>query len=295
MDSVMYVLFGTFLFVLLFSCFISHRRREKILKKVCALNNDEKYNIMNELLEPFGFSYLASQDILVSRTDSDKSRSDCRFYLVLYRLPIYFDYKDKTWLVELRRGQYGINTGGEIDIYYADRILNQREIKSTPFYSVSDNEMPQLSFCLFRKGVRIADVLSRQWWLSAFSMGRFSEPADLFMQASISFPSQEMVWAFVKSLKAAGYTKEDFNVTLNTVTFYFAGSSIRPRRLHRIRDAIAQLINQFWYSMYLFVTRPFCLSLDRLLYLYYYLPHIFFKMLHINKYNKLNQQRRNRS
>ena len=291
----MYLLLGTFILVLFSFFFINCRRRKKILTKIRAMNSDEKNNMINELVEPFGLSYLASQDIFVSHIDSIQKKSGYHFYLVLYRLPIYFDYENKTWLVEFRKGQYGINTGGEIDIYYADRILNKREINNTSFHSVSDEDMPELSFCLFRKGVRIADVLSRQWWLSAFSMGRFSEPADLFMQASIAFPNQNMVWAFIKSLKNAGYTKEDFCVTLNTVTFFFTGSSPRPRPLCRLRTAIAQYNNRFWYNAYLFITRPFCLSLDRLLYLYYYFPLIFFKMLHMNRYNQLKKQRRHLS
>lgn len=289
----MYILFGTILLILPAFFFINHRRRQKIITKIRAMPCDEKCNIIDELAAPFGLSYFASQDILVSRNDVYRKQSCYHFHLILYHLPIYFHYEDKTWLVELRRGQYGINTGGEIDIYYADGILDESEIKSADFHCVSDEDMPELSFCLYRKGVRIAEILSKQWWIAAFSMGRFSLPADLFMQASITFPCREMAWAFVNSLKAAGYCKEDFCVTLNTVTFYFVGPDPHSIYSYRLRTAAAQYINRFWCGIYLFVTRDFCLSLDRLLYLYYYFPFVFCKMLCIRKYNRTKQKRKN--
>ena len=41
---------------------------------------------------------------------------------------------------------------------------------------VEDCDMPALSFHLFCKGVQIADVCARHWWLTAFCVGRFSAP-----------------------------------------------------------------------------------------------------------------------
>lgn len=297
----MYLLFGIFFLILLFFFCVNHWRKKKIIKKICSMCCDEKCSIMNEIIEPFGFSYLVSQDIFTSRTDAwQRELGYCtlfddtayHFHLVFDSLPIFFDYRGRTWRVELWKGQYGINTGGELGIYYADRILHEKEYKNTLFHSVSNEDMPRLSFNLFRRGARIADVCENHWWLTAFSMGRFTNPADLCMQASITFPNREMSCAFVQGLLNAGYCEKDICACRNTVTFCFSCSTQHHGFFRRLRVAFAQWSNRFWCRIYLFVTRPFCLSLDRLLYLYYYLPRIFRRTLRIRRYKKYKPKRR---
>jgi hypothetical protein len=49
--------------------------------------------------------------------------------------PIFFDYDGKTWMIELWKGQYGLETGCEIGVY-------TRPIGSTgPFYCVLDHTL----------------------------------------------------------------------------------------------------------------------------------------------------------
>lgn len=255
----------------------------------------EKCHILGELIAPFGYAYLPEQDIFTSRLDVWQrdfgyctlyDKAAFRFNMIFDCLPVYFDHDGRTWLLELWKGQYGINTGAEIGVYYVDRILDKREYRTTLFQSVEDCDMPALSFRLFRKGVQIADVCARHWWLTAFSMGRFSEPADLYMQACITFPTHSMAHAFIKGLSGCGYPKDDICLNCNTVTFPFTKSAMRWNFLDRCWIRVAQCVNHFWCKVYLFVTRPFCLSIDRLLYLYYYLPAVFRKMLRIRKYKK---------
>ena len=255
----------------------------------------EKCRILDELIAPFGYAYLPAQDIFTSRLDvwqrdfgycTIYDKAAFRFNMIFDCLPVYFNYEGKTWLLELWKGQYGINTGAEIGVYYADRILEPGEYKSTLFQSVEDCDMPALSFRLFRKGVQIADVCARHWWLTAFSMGRFSWPADLYLRACITFATHSMAHAFVDGLVKAGYNREDICMDCHTVTFSFTKSAMHWNCLDRIWVRIAQWVNRFWCRVYLFVTRPFCLSIDRILYLYYYLPAAFRKMLRIRKYKK---------
>jgi len=35
---------------------------------------------------------------------------------------VYFDYRGRTWLIELWKGQYSINSGCKLGVYYADQI-----------------------------------------------------------------------------------------------------------------------------------------------------------------------------
>lgn len=297
----MYFYFGIFFLVLLFFFFLNHWRRKKIIKKVRNMCTEEKCDILNGLIEPFGYSYMVSQDLFTSRHDAwqreygyctlyDKAAS--RFSMIFDCLPIYFDYNEKTWLIELWKGQYGINTGAEIGMYYADRILEEKEYTTTLFHSVEDQDMPGFSFHLFRKGSRIADLSSKHWWLTAFSMGRFSEPVDLYMRAGVTLKDSHMLRAFTEGLIRAGYSPDDITVMCNTVTFSFTEPSTTHGPFSRFRRRIAQRINHFWCNAYMFVTKPFYLSLDRILYLYYYLPFIFRRMLRIRKYKKYKQKRR---
>ncbi len=152
--------------------------------------------------------------------------------------------------------------------------------------------MAGLSFNLFRKGIGIADVGAKHWWLTAFSVGRFSNPEDLYMRAAISFPHCSMAEAFVEGLVNTGYCRHDISICHNTVTFSFTKSFMKYGCLRRLRIRLVQRINRFWCSVYLFVTRPFCLSLDKILYLYYYLPFVFRKILRVKKYKKRKIKRR---
>lgn len=296
----MYLFFGIFFLILLFFFCINHWRRKKIIKKICSMCAGEKCRLLNELIEPFGFNYIVSQDIFTSRIDAWQrefgycalyDRTACHFNLVFDTLPVYFDYHDKTWLIELWKGQYGINTGGEIGIYYADRILDEKDYDNTLFQSVRDEDMPELSFQLFKNGTEIASVCEKHWWLTAFSMGRFSRLADLYMRASITFPNPEMTEAFAEALVHTGVAKEDIYVCCSTVTFPFSFSNLNCVCFPKFRLGIAQCMNRFWCGVYLFVTRAFCLSMDRILYLYYYLPFIFRKMFRIRRYKKFRHKK----
>ncbi|MBO5056567.1 MAG: DUF4474 domain-containing protein [Lachnospiraceae bacterium] len=291
----MYLFFGFFFLILLLFFCINRWRRKKIIKKVCSLCMDEKCRILNDLIQPFGYSYILSQDIFTSRTDAwqrefgycalyDKAAS--HFNMIFDCLPVYFNYQGRTWLMEFWKGQYGINTGCEIGIYYADRILNESELEHTLFQCVNNENMLKLSLTLYRENTNIAHLSARHWWLTAFDMGCFSYPSELSLHASITFPSTEMADAFAGGLIKAGYCRSDICVCHCTVAFTFASSRQKNSAFHRFRIQITQEINRFWCKVYLFVTRPFCLSIDRILYLYYYLPFAFRKMLRIRKYKK---------
>ena len=70
--------------------------------------------------------------------------------MVFDYLPVYFDYNDKTWMIQLWKGQYGINTGGEIGVYYADHIVSQEQLDTTLFQAVDDSDILKMSMYLIR-------------------------------------------------------------------------------------------------------------------------------------------------
>lgn len=261
---------------------------------------NEKCRILEDLIEPFGYSYVLSQDIFTSRIDAwQRKFGYCHLYdeaashfnMIFDCLPVYFNYGGRTWMIELWKGQYGINTGCEIGVYYADRILQEDELNHELFQCADNENMLKMHFDLYRCGEDLAHLCKVHWWLTAFSMGCFSRPSDLTMKASITLHNEDMADAFVCGLIKAGYDPKNIRVCCSTVSFTFAGSQPVCGIFKRLRIRIAQCMNRFWCKVYLFVTRPFQLSIDRILYLYYYLPFAFRKMLHIRKYKKIKGKR----
>ena len=269
----MYLFFGIFFLILLFFFCINHFRRKKIIKKICSMCMDEKCRILSDFIEPFGYSYILSQDIFTSRIDAwQRKFGYCHFYdeaashfnMIFDCLPIYFNYQGRTWMIELWKGQYGINTGCEIGVYYADRILEEDELKHELFQCANNENMLKLHFNLYQNNKTIAHLCKVHWWLTAFSMGCFSMPSNLTMYASVTLDNEDMTDAFVRGLIKAGYNQKEIRICCNTVSFTFGESAVCYGLWKRLRRKAAQCVNRFWCRIYLFVTRPFCLSVDRL-------------------------------
>lgn len=297
----MYLFFGILILILILFFCINHWRKKKIIKKICSLCIEEKCRLLTDLIEPFGYLYILPKNIFSSRTDAWQrefgyctlyDRTAYHFNMNFDCLPVYFNYDGKTWLIEFWKGQYGINTGCEIGVYYADRILNEDELDTTLFQCVEDKDMLNLSFTLFRNDTIITRLTQKQWWLTAFSMGCFSTPADLALRAFISFPNCEMASAFLNSLKNTQSCPEDIYAYCNSVAFTFSQATSANNFLRKLRICIGQWMNRFFCKLYLFITRPFDLSIDRLLYLYHYLPFAFRRMLRIRRYKKYKAPRR---
>ena len=278
---------------------LDRRRRKKSIQKVCNLCMHEKQQLIDELLEPFGYCYLPKQDLFASRKDAwQREMGYCHlydeasphFHLIFDSLPVYFHYRNRTWLLEFWKGQYGINTGGEIGLYYADLILEETELETTLFQAVPDEAMLRMSFTLYRNGKSIAQRFENHWWLTAFRPGEFSRPADLTMCICVDFSSAEMARTFTKALCKTVCDPSLISCRCNSVTFTFSQSSENKSLRHRLQVRWAQFANRFWCKTFLSVTRPFVMSIDRVLYLYFYLPFAFRRMLHIRKYRKTKRK-----
>ena len=98
-------------------------RKRAARKKVNALNIYEKEEILDNLIKPFGYEYESTQDIFMTRQDAPQKlfgytsvydHSAPYFNMVYDYETIYFDYNNRTWMVEMWKGQYGINSGCEL-------------------------------------------------------------------------------------------------------------------------------------------------------------------------------------
>ncbi len=302
----MYLFFSIFFIITFIFLLFCHWRKACIINKICSMCQEEKCLLLNEIIKPFGYQYLPCEDIFVS-TFSAWQREfgythsyNCiapYFHMVFDNEEIYFDYKNCTWLIEFWKGQYGINTGAEIGIYRADSIIPPDQRDRAFFHTVEDDELPVFSMKLTRKSLcreqLIADLSMLHWWLAAFRMGCFSEPGDLDIQFCITFPESDMVYAFADALVELEYDRCSFKICASCISFSYR-NPMSPSScgfLTRLVRCIVQRENVFFVKLYLFMTRTFSCTLDRLLYLYYYLPFIFRHCMRLRRYRKHRHNR----
>lgn len=267
----------------------------------------EKYQLLNETIRPFGYRYLSPEDIFISTFDAwqrefgytySYDRAAPYFNMVFDCEPIYFTYQDRTWLVEFWKGQYGINTGAEAGIYCADTIVPPSQRKRELFHTVKDEDIPVFSIRFQRHTAgrmeELACLSVPHWWLAIFRMGCFSYPADLFTEFCIKFPKCDMADAFVDALITLGYPECAFKACGARICLYFKSPlTIAPdSRFTRFIRELAQWESRILCQLYLFVTRHFCATSDRLIYLYFYLPFVFRRCLCLGRAKKCPHYRR---
>jgi len=268
---------------------ILHFKKKAVIKKVIALSSAEKQKMLDILAEPLGYCYNPNQDIFTSTLDAPQKIFGYTTLFDLYAPyfnmifdyeTIYFNYNSRTWLLEIWKGQYGINSGCEIGLYYADSVIPPGDYSSTHFKSVEDKDMLELSFEVNRndrkKGMRpvtLGKLSRKHWWLTLFKMGIFTKPRNLSVDASLRFKDYPMMYSFLHS----------FEKTLPDIPFYVDGLNVSFTFHHSNRSYsffkrtvrhIALTACKVYCKLFLFITRPFSNSGDKLLYLYYYLPFV---------------------
>lgn len=273
--------------------------REKCKRKILRMDREEKIKKLSFLAKPFGFSYDGAQDVFVSRVDAWQRKEGyealfdqlaSKFHMILHDYPVYFDYQGKTWLIEFWKGQYGIHAGGEAGVYHANRLIPKEQQKLIHYNAVSDEEMPLIGLCIEKNGNKIFSKKEHHWWMAAFQTGTFSQPKDITLYASLTFHNSEAAKAFFEGLKAAGYPKESRRIQRNRVSVTFGrqegslweGQNQSGKRYRNM----AQHWNRFYCRMYLFLTRPFTDTPDRLLFLYEQLPGCLKRLLSLRSFGR---------
>lgn len=264
-------------------------RRARSKRKVYSMGMPEKIRMLNELAEPFGFQYLWEEDIFTSNIDAWQrkhgyealyDRLAAGANMVIDTWPVYFDYDGRTWLIEFWKGQYGINTGGEVGVYHAKGIVPPHLYKETHYDAAKSSEMPQICCRLERREEKVYEIYARHWWLTGFRMGTFSKPSELRMMTTLSFEDTAMAQAFFEGLQKSGRPRNRFRICGREVYVRLDLSSRYPsfRRIHR---SLVQLGNHIYCLLYRGVTRPFTQTADRMLFLYYLVPSCFRRMLRL--------------
>lgn len=292
----MYLLLLLLLILAVLGGMIFYVRRKKIICKINTMKTSEKCNLLDQLIFPFGNCYYCCHAVF-STTHNAWQRTvgytylydylAPRFQMVFDSLPVYFNYENRTWLIEFWKGQYGITTGAEIGIYHADTIIAPVDYKTTRFTAAEDSEMLPLSLRLCHKNKPCLQISQTHWWLTLFIVGNFSMPEDLYMTSSITFPTSDMLSAFVNGLINAGIDEKHIhcNGLMVSFSFYQTCNEAIPF-YNRFRRSLSQKTNRLFCQLYLWSTNAFSRTEDRILYLYYLLPFTFRKLLRFHRFNR---------
>jgi len=205
-----------------------------------------------EIPENFaGFDYDPEQGIFTAARDAwQREFGYCRAYddatplvnMIIDCEPIYFDYAGKSRLIELWKGQYGMTTGAEIGVYYADKNV---KYPAGAFYKcVKDADMLDMSIRLFKGDNELFYVKKRHWWLTGFILGEFSLTPELRAIYEITFANAEIQAAFTDALKNMGYRKQVKTAGLTVAIDYKKPLSKQPFTRTPEREREANAINK---------------------------------------------------
>lgn len=287
MKNLYWLIPAALLLLLLFTMLFFHLRKRRIIKKIRSMTDKEKTTLINRLIEPFGYIYEPIQDIFATRLNAPQKLFGYKtlydfsapfFNMVFDYETIYFDYGGRTWLIEMWKGQYGINSGCELGVYYADSLVSPEKYKTTLFHAVDEKDMPDISLKLNRKNknntipTRLGYLKYHHWWLTIFKMGVFSKPSHLFANTSIRFKNYPMLYSFLDSFEATMPPETKYRLNGLNLYFTFCHSNRQYPPFKRLVRKIALTLCHIYCILFNFITRPFKNTGDKILYIYYYLP-----------------------
>lgn len=271
------------LFLLLFVAFLYTFKLKKKSKTLIQRpvtdiigNIPERIEELNQELKPFGFSYEPYQDIFYSLMYPwQRELGYCKLYdeasaalsMIIDCEPVTFEYNNRKWLIEFWKGQYGMNTGGEVGIYYSTgSTINIPGIFNGIFYRcVEDEDCINMSFALRKKGNLLLTRSGYHWWLTGFKLGEFSKPSELSMDVMLDLYDRRMAYTFVNALVNIGYKEDEYSIQGKRVIIHYdKPHSPQPVTRTAFTDFIMQRNNEAFCNAYNSLTSDYSDTLDKL-------------------------------
>ena len=291
----MYLLFATALLLLLLFFSLLHFRSKAITHKIYRMHTEEKAGLLTKLLHSSGYSCLPSGDLLSACASSGLPDTEdsahhifpgplpSRPNMALDTLQVRFAYLENIWTMEFHKGQYGFAVWGSILIRHTDNVIPDSQRPLSASYDRDQASLPKPAFSLYSGKEKLLDLSGGWGRLAGFKAVRLFAPADLSMQAALSFSSHDMAMAFVEGLVATGYACDDVCVCDGTVTFTFGTPVVIRNPFRRLKKKAALSASRFWYRVCFLTTRRFTSLSDKILYLYYDLPFLLYKAIPVRK------------
>ncbi|MDY3000297.1 MAG: DUF4474 domain-containing protein [Romboutsia timonensis] len=276
-------------------------QRKEAIDNVLQRTDEEKIKDINDALDIYGFIYDKNNDIICSNMYPwQREVGYCKLYddtapfinMIIDSEPIYFEYDNRRWLIEIWKGQYGMTTGGEIGIYVSemDDIDIPGIFSGTFFKAVSDEELLNMSFNLKMNGEDLFQRHDYHWWLTGFDVGVFSSPNNLSMEVMLSFPNSNMKNAFLNGLKRAGYKEDEIEIINNRIYFNFdKPKSTQSYSRYKLITPFIQFMNKIYCEIYNLITKDFVRTIDKIDFLRLYYPNLFKLIAGKNRMKKLQK------
>ena len=276
-------------------------QRKEAIDNVLKRTDEEKIKDINDALELYGFLYDKNNDIICSNMYPwQREVGYCKLYddtapfinMIIDSEPIYFEYDNRRWLIEIWKGQYGMTTGGEIGIYVSemDDIDIPGIFSGTFFKAVSDEELLNMSFNLKMNGEDLFQRHDYHWWLTGFDVGVFSSPNNLSMEVMLSFPNSNMKNAFLNGLKRIGYKEDEIEIINNRIYFNFdKPKSTQSYSRYKLITPFIQFMNKIYCEIYNLITKDFVRTIDKIDFLRLYYPNLFKLIAGKNRMKKLQK------
>ena len=303
-----YLIIGIFFISGLYLFFLVKKKKKKrketsprIIQPITEIigSSKEQIEILNDELEQFGFIYDPYQDLFYSLMDCwQRKFGYCRLYdeacaplsMIIDCEPIRFEYKDKKYLIQFWKGQYGMTTGGEVGIYYTSGPdINIPGVFNGTFYHVvKDEDLINMSFAFYKNGNLLFTRSAKHWWLTGFKLGEFSCPYELSMDIIIELYDREMALAFVNGLKKVGYTEARYAIEDRRVYVRFNEPlSKQPYTRTSLATFFGQRNNRHWCDTYYSLTREYTETYDKVGYIRHESPEMYQKILNMGKVPKV--------
>ncbi len=283
----LFIMFVALLFLICVLLLITRKKKKSFIP---SCDMAKSFGNINTVLASTGFFYSKIDDVFYSRKDAwQRDYGYCHLYdetlplvgMIVDCEPITFDYDNKHWVIELRKGQYGMATGGEIGIYNT----TNESIKAPGFHgifydSISNEECIPFEFKLKRNKKVLIHKRSTNWWLAGLKFAEFSNTTSLSLDAKFVFPNKKIRDAFVSGLLNVGYTTREFFVFFHQVNVHFTKPHIlQPASRTRVQEFIIQQCNQKTCDTYQNLTSSYDNTLDKLDFLTNSSPELFDKFI----------------
>jgi hypothetical protein len=214
--------------LLMIFAYLSYRIFRSVYPRPVKTGEEE----LDKLLSDAGYAYDASQDIFYTKMNAwQRKYGYCRLYdeaaapagMIIDSEPVHFEYDGKRWLIQFWKGQYYLNTGCEIGVYYTEEPdLAVPHIFNGTFYKCVDNaDRLAMAYTLMKNGRELFHREEKHCWLAGFKPGEFSEPGELSVRIRITFKNAQMCGSFIRALRKIGYQDHEINTNGISVVFLF--------------------------------------------------------------------------
>lgn len=249
-------------------------RKKKIWNRLKAETQEEKSLRLQAIAGESGLAYDSQTNIFRKQDRGGSGITDCE--------TVWFVFGGCTWMLMLKKGQYGVSTGAEAELYFTNDPLFSEDRKQSALQKISGNGFLQIQFQLYRDREPLYGIMPGNGGAAIICPGIFSRPEQLMLEVTLAFQNREMQYVFLEEIRKMGYrVRDNLFISENTVCLQFSSPitvQISQKRLYKIK--IRQFKNSILTNLFRLMSRKETDNIDNILYIaekYTKIFHIMFE------------------